>query len=114
MSLKCANVSFSYGPREVLSGASFEVDRGLFCALLGRNGSGKTTLLYCLNGLLRPAGGTIEIDGLDVCRAKRKDIARKVSLVPQEHTEIFPFSVLDVVVMGRTAYLGFAQRPGKA
>ncbi|MFZ7112346.1 MAG: ATP-binding cassette domain-containing protein [Desulfatiglandales bacterium] len=114
MSLKCSHLSFSYGPREVLSGVSFEVDRGLFCALLGRNGSGKTTLLYCLNGLLRPKGGTIELDGLDICRAKRRNIARRVSLVPQEHTEIFPFSVLDVVVMGRTAHLGFAERPGKA
>ncbi len=113
MSLICSNVDFYYGPREVLSDVNFEVDRGLFCALLGRNGSGKTTLLYCLNGLLRPGHGKIEIDGLDVCRANRKAIARKVSLVPQEHFEIFPFSVLDVVVMGRTAYLGFAGKPGR-
>jgi len=114
MSLKCLDVSFSYGVREVLSEITFEVDQGLFCALLGRNGSGKTTLLYCLNGLLKPTDGCIKVEGLDVCRANRKAVARKISLVPQEHIEIFPFSVLDVVVMGRTAYLGFAQRPGKA
>lgn len=114
MSLTCTGVNFFYGSEKILSDVSFEVSRGSFCALLGRNGSGKTTLLHCLNGLLKPQAGQIEVAGLNISRADRRTIARKVSLVPQEHSDIFPFSVLDVVVMGRTAHLGFAQRPGKA
>lgn len=114
MSLVCAGLDFSYGDRSILNQVSFTVFDGVFCGLLGRNGSGKTTLLYCLNGLLRPQRGRIDIDGLDIGRAGRKAVARTVSLVPQEHVEIFPFSVLDVVVMGRTTYLSFARGPGNA
>lgn len=113
MSLICSNLSFFYGERSVLIDIDFKVETGVFCALLGRNGSGKTTLLHCLNGLLKPRKGRIEIDGLDVGRADRKSVARIVGLVPQDHVEIFPFKVLDVVVMGRTAYLGFAKGPGR-
>lgn len=114
MSLTCTGINFCYGSKKILSDVSFDVNSGCFCALLGRNGSGKTTLLHCINGLLKPSAGRIEVDGLTINRADRKTIARKVSLVPQEHSDIFPFSVLDVVVMGRSAHLGFAQRPGKS
>ena len=84
---------------------------GIF-AITGPNGSGKTTLIYCLAGLLKPQQGYVAIDGLDLARAARRDIAQRVSLVPQEHADMFPFRVLDVVVMGRTAAFRFAQRPG--
>jgi len=112
MSLVCRNLHFAYNGHPVLHAVDLEVRQGEFCVLLGRNGSGKTTLIYCLSGLLRPQTGTVLLDGLDLARAARADIARRVSLVPQEHADIFPFRVLDVVVMGRTATLGFAQRPG--
>jgi iron complex transport system ATP-binding protein len=54
----------------------------------------------------------VAIDGMDLTEASRGEVARRVGLVPQEHADIFPFRVLDVVVMGRTARFGFAQRPG--
>ena len=112
MSLVCRNLHFSYNGNAILTAVDLEVQKGEFCVLLGRNGSGKTTLLYCLAGLLRPREGSVAIDGLDLAEASRTEIARQVSLVPQEHSDIFPFRVLDVVVMGRTARLGFTQRPG--
>ena len=111
MSIVCSGLDFSYDDRPILSSVDLKVGEGEFCVLLGRNGSGKTTLIYCLAGLLTPQKGSIQIDGLDLAGAARRDIARRVSLVPQEHVDIFPFRVLDVVVMGRTAALGFAQRP---
>jgi len=114
MSLVCSQLQFTYNGKAVLSGIDLTVAQGEFCGLLGRNGSGKTTLIYCLAGLLRPRKGSVTIDGLDLACASRKEIARRVSLVPQEHAEIFPFRVLDVVVMGRTARLGFTQRPQPA
>jgi len=106
------DLHFAYDGKPVLTAVDLEVGEGEFCVLLGRNGSGKTTLIYCLAGLLSPQHGSVTIDGLDMSRATRNDIARRVSLVPQEHADIFPFRVLDVVVMGRTATFRFAQRPG--
>jgi iron complex transport system ATP-binding protein len=112
VSLVCRHLHFAYNGNPVLTDVNLEIGRGEFCALLGRNGSGKTTLIYCLAGLLRPQRGTVAIDALDLLRTPRATVARQVSLVPQEHTAIFPFRVIDVVVMGRTAALGFLQRPG--
>ena len=114
MSLVCQNLHFAYNGQPILTAVDLDVKEGEFCVLLGRNGSGKTTLIYCLAGLLRPQKGTVVINGLDLATASRVEIARQVSLVPQEHADIFPFTVLDVVVMGRTARLGFSQRPRPA
>ena len=114
MSLVCNDLHFAYNGNAILTAVDLTVRKGEFCVLLGRNGSGKTTLIYCLAGLLHPQKGRIAIDGLDLAAASRKEIAQTVSLVPQEHADIFPFRVLDVVVMGRTAMLGFSQRPGPA
>lgn len=113
MSLVCSNLSFSYGSKQILNDVSFQVKRGQFCAILGRNGSGKSTLLSCLCGLLPTDSGSVSVAGQDMLSAGRESVARMMSLVPQEHGEIFPFSVLDVVVMGRTAYLGAMSRPSE-
>jgi iron complex transport system ATP-binding protein len=112
MSIVCHDLHFAYNGNPILTAVDLKVGEGEFCVLLGRNGSGKTTLIYCLAGLLSPQQGTVAIDGLELAGAARSDIARRVSLVPQEHADIFPFRVLDVVVMGRTATFRFAQRPG--
>lgn len=112
MSLVCQNLHFAYNGNAILTAVDLEVKKGEFCVLLGRNGSGKTTLIYCLAGLLRPQKGAVAIDDLDLGTASLPEIARRVSLVPQEHADIFPFRVLDVVVMGRTATFRFSQRPG--
>ncbi|MCB2189092.1 MAG: ABC transporter ATP-binding protein [Deltaproteobacteria bacterium] len=108
----CAGLSLWFGARQVLADVSFRVGRGTFCVLLGRNGAGKTSLLSCLGGLLRPGGGRVSLEGLDLARARRREVAQRLALVPQEHTQVFPFQVLDVVVMGRTPFLRLNQRPG--
>ena len=112
MTLLCRSLSFSYNGCHVLEDISFQVEKGTFCAILGRNGSGKTTLLHCLNGILKPDRGSISLDGLDLGSVSQAQIARQVSMVPQEHTDIFPFSVIDFVVMGRTPFLKMMHSPG--
>lgn len=112
MSIVCRDLHFAYNGKPILKDVNLDVGEGAFCVLLGRNGSGKTTLIYCLAGLLFPQQGAVAVDGLQLAGATRGDIATRVSLVPQEHGDIFPFRVLDVVVMGRTARFRFAQRPG--
>ncbi len=110
--LECRSLCFAYGEKPVLNGISFSVRPGTFCALLGRNGSGKSTLLHCCNRILKPFAGQILINGTDTGRLSQKAIAARVSLVPQEHMDIFPFTVLDLVVMGRAPHLGMASNPG--
>lgn len=109
--LSVKDLGFSFGSTPVLEQISFEVEEGLFYAVLGRNGSGKTTLIHCLNRILSPVVGRIELLGKNLSLYSRKGIAQLVSLVPQEHMDIFPYSVLDVVVMGRAPFLKTAASP---
>ncbi|MBN2809940.1 MAG: ABC transporter ATP-binding protein [Deltaproteobacteria bacterium] len=109
--LECLNLGFRYGKSVILKDVSFTVEAGLFYAILGKNGSGKTTLLHCLNGILKPDTGRVELDRQNLVLLSRQQIARRISLVPQEHLEIFPFTVLDVVVMGRAPFLKMTQAP---
>jgi iron complex transport system ATP-binding protein len=109
--LACRNLGFRYGAVPVLQDISFTVEKGRFCVVLGRNGSGKTTLIHCLNRILQPTTGQVFIDGKNMTALSRNEIARAVSLVPQEHMDIFPFQVIDVVVMARAPFLGTAAAP---
>jgi iron complex transport system ATP-binding protein len=109
--LSCRQIGFAYGAVPVLKDISFTVGKGRFCVVLGRNGSGKTTLIHCLNRILHPTQGQVFINDKDMTSLSRNEIARAVSLVPQEHMEIFPFRVIDVVVMARAPFLGTAAAP---
>ncbi len=111
--ISCRNLNFSFADTRVLNKVSLDFYPGEFVALLGRNGAGKSTLLSCLCGLLPSRSDWLTVDGLDLSNAGPREIARRLSYVPQEHEEMFPFSVLDVVVMGRTVFLGSFGAPGK-
>ena len=115
--LKINNLFFSYPGVNVLKGVSFKVDRGEIFSILGPNGSGKTTLLKCLNGILEPERknkkGKILINGKDITELSAREIAREIAYVPQIHKPVFPYSVLDVVVMGRNPYLSPLSHPKK-
>jgi iron complex transport system ATP-binding protein len=95
------DISLALGPGEVL-------------CLLGPNGAGKTTLFRTLLGLQRRLGGEIAVDGHPLERLKPVEIARRMAYVPQAHVTEFAFSVLDVVLMGRTARLKPFASPGPA
>jgi len=114
VNLECCDLSYTYQEHPVLKQISFKIHSGRFCAILGRNGSGKTTLLHCLNNILSPDTGKILIHGQDILTMGQKHIAQQISLVPQEHLDIFPYRVIEVVVMGRAPFLGMSQRPGKS
>lgn len=111
--LQAADVSFAYGPGQAgLHGVSLDVARGGLVGILGPNGSGKTTLLRLLGGMLRPVSGHVTIDGRDVGRMARRDLARRVAVVPQETRLSFEYSVLEVVLMGRYPHLGTFELEG--
>ncbi len=103
--LSLRGVSARLGARAVLVGADLEVAPGEIVGLLGRNGAGKSTLLRIACGLLVPETGSVELDGRPIARLDRRERARTVALVPQETHFPFPFSVAEVVLMGRTPHL---------
>ena len=100
-----SGLSFRYTDEWVLNEVSFSVRKGEFLGVIGPNGSGKTTLLKRLNRTLMPQEGDVCIDGINIKMRKRKGLARVVSMVPQEAPSVFPFSVLEMVLMGRAPYL---------
>lgn len=104
--LSCEQVSFSYGMAEVLSSISFPVSAGEIFGLLGPNGSGKSTLVRLMSGVRSPQGGRVTYAGRDLRAYSREELARAIAVVPQETTIELPFSVLEVVLMGRSPYLG--------
>src|SRR5436309_2537743 len=117
--LKATDLSFSFarrgasGPR-VIDGVSLDVERGTVVGLLGPNGSGKTTLLRILAGVLPPRSGRVLIDGHPIEQLTRRELARRIAVVPQETHSTFDFSVIDMVLMGRYPHLGPFELEGVA
>jgi len=101
--LDVSNINFGYDQRDVLKDISFKVNRGEIFFLLGPNGCGKTTLLDCVLGLLKPRQGDIQLNGTYINGIKPETIARQVAYVPQSHEKTFPYTVKDIVLMGRAA-----------
>lgn len=103
-----------YGARAVLAGVDVTLDHGSLVALVGPNGAGKSTLLRCFAGLIRPTAGRVLLDGRDLASLDRASIARRVAVVPQTFDTLFPFTVREIVALGRTARLGVLGRPHAA
>ncbi|MEC0181969.1 ABC transporter ATP-binding protein [Paenibacillus peoriae] len=113
MKLELRKLSCGYGDRVVVQNVSVSVQAGEVFCLLGPNGVGKTTLFKTILGFLKPAGGQVLLDGEDVRSFSKRRFAMLVGYVPQAHTPPFPFRVLDVVTMGRTARLGAFASPSR-
>jgi iron complex transport system ATP-binding protein len=113
MSVRLAahGLGFGYGATAVGRDIDIDLRAGEVLCLLGPNGSGKTTLFKTLLGLLPAQAGKVVIDGRPLAELSRQDIARRIAYVPQAHTAQFPFHVIDMVVMGRTAHLGLFASP---
>jgi iron complex transport system ATP-binding protein len=112
MTLEARRLGFGYPGKPVGRDVDLRVGAGEVVCLLGPNGSGKTTLFKTLLGLLPAQGGEVRIDGRRLIELPRAEVARRVAYVPQAHAAHFPYTVLDMVVMGRTAHLGPFARPG--
>lgn len=97
-------LSFRYDAVPVLQEIEFVIEPGEFVGIIGPNGSGKTTLLKLLAAILQPDVGKIEFEGLELHRWSRQDLAQKVAVVPQETVFLYPYTVLEIVLMGRAPY----------
>ena len=110
--LKVQGVEFGYKSVRVLDGVGFEAEAGEVIGVLGPNGSGKTTLLKCMNKALKPRLGSVLVDDREVSDLTRKEIAREMGVVPQNSGVNFPFTALEIVLMGRGPSLGRFQTEG--
>jgi iron complex transport system ATP-binding protein len=79
---------------------------GEMLGVIGPNGSGKSTLLRLLSGVLQPSSGDVRVYGRPLAAYARREIGRAIAVVPQETMIEFPFSVTEVVLMGRSPHLG--------
>lgn len=109
--LKIENLRFSYSSNSSfhfeLKIKNWEIPVGSFTTLLGPNGSGKSTLLKLLTRILNYHHGSIKFNNKELSSFKRKELAKKIAYVPQNIITIFPYSVYEFVMMGRTPYLNF-------
>ena len=100
-----------------LDDVNLDVRAGEMVVLLGPNGSGKSTLLRALSGTCAPTRGTVRLFGVDVSHMPATERARRLAFVPQRVRIELPFTVREVVMMGRAPYqgrLGLEQRKDEA
>ncbi|MGB3273096.1 MAG: ABC transporter ATP-binding protein [Xanthobacteraceae bacterium] len=109
--LAAHHLTIGYGDKMVASDLSLGCAAGTVTCLLGPNGVGKTTLFKTLLGLLPALDGNVAVGGDDLATLTRREIARRIAYVPQAHLTEFAYTVIDLVVMGRTAYLGAFGKP---
>ncbi|MDR1920274.1 MAG: ABC transporter ATP-binding protein [Candidatus Adiutrix sp.] len=107
-------LSFAYGRRTILHEISLNLRGGRLRGLLGPNGSGKTTLFKCCLGFLKVARGQIELEGRSIAEYSPRELAARVAYVPQEHRPAFPYTVREMVEMGRTPHRGAIPALSKA
>jgi len=110
--LQAVDLRFAYGNTFAVRGVGLSVSRGRVVGLLGPNGSGKTTLLRLLAGVLAPGAASFLLDGVDIRRLPRRQVARLIAMVPQETHPTFDYSVLEIALMGRFPYLSAFQLEG--
>ncbi len=95
------NLHWSYGEQEILREISQNIRRNCFTGILGPNGSGKTTMLRLMMRILHPEKNTVYCQGKEIHNYPRKELSKKVGTVPQHTDNSYPFSVYEMVMMGR-------------
>jgi iron complex transport system ATP-binding protein len=105
LKLEVNNLSFSYDGFQALESVNLKVSFGEVVGIVGPNGSGKSTLLKCMNRILKTKQNSVLIDGRDIASIGLKDLAKLMGYVPQSTRNIFPFTVYDLVLMGRRPYI---------
>ncbi len=105
--LVASHLSYTYhrGAR-ALDDVSVTIAPGAIVGVIGPNGSGKTTLVKLLHGTLAPTQGSVSLDGTALRAMSRRELARRIAVVPQEMHVTFDFTALEIVLMGRYAHLG--------
>ena len=110
MNIQTDNIQVSFGSKTILQDISLDIRNKEFVGIIGPNGSGKSTFLKCLYRVLQPNHGKIFFDGTEMSSLSHRDTALKMAVVAQHSTVNFDFSVLEMVLMGRSPYKGLLDR----
>ena len=100
------DLTFSYNSHKILDDLNVVVENSEVLSLVGPNGSGKTTLIKCIDRILKPRG-SILLDGLELERMSRQEVARQIGYVPQSSSTPLATTVFDTVLMGRRPHIGW-------
>jgi iron complex transport system ATP-binding protein len=111
MELNIQNINFSYENNPVIRELSCRFFPGNFYGIVGPNGSGKTTLLDMISGFMAPDTGGILLEKIDISKLSKRIIAQKIALVSQNYYINFPFSVEEIIMMGRHPYIDRFSHP---
>ncbi|MHB1420152.1 MAG: ABC transporter ATP-binding protein [Bacillota bacterium] len=110
--IEVKDLSFGYQPKQdIFKNINFKVDEGEIFCLIGPNGCGKTTLLDCILGILSPRTGSVLVNGKNSSGIRPGDIAKQIAYIPQIHEKTFPYTVLEIVLMGRASYTSLFNSP---
>ncbi len=109
--LETKNLGFSYGDTKILNDVNFRAYQGQLVALIGPNGAGKSTLFKCILKFLHGYSGQILLDGRDMKKMSRPQIARNIAYIPQTSVPVFNYRVVDIVLMGLTGGLKPLESP---
>ncbi|MFE2292508.1 ABC transporter ATP-binding protein [Streptomyces sp. NPDC059452] len=99
--LAARGVTVGYGGRAVIDDLDVAIPPGVITTIIGPNGCGKSTLLRTLTRLLKPASGTVVLDGEDIVKLRTRDVAKKLGLLPQTPVAPEGLTVGDLVARGR-------------
>lgn len=110
MNIQTDTIQVSFGSKTILHDISLAIQDKEFVGIIGPNGSGKSTFLKCLYRVLQPSSGKIYFDGSELSSLSHRDTALKMAVVAQHSTVNFDFSVLEMVLMGRSPYKGLLDR----
>ena len=104
--LRMNDLKIGYGDRVIAGPFDIALQKGIITALIGRNGIGKSTLLKTLTGNLRPIQGKVLIEGTELTRIKKADLAKKIAIVSHSESYIGGLRLHELVGLGRTPYTG--------
>ena len=108
--MQAQQLDVGYGRRTVISDVNIRALKGQVICLLGPNGAGKSTILRTLSGLLAPVKGAVQVEGIEIGKMKKKEIARKISLVLTDSVAPSLTTVYELISMGRTPYTNLLGR----
>ena len=107
--LELQNVWLAYSGNIVVKEVTFQVMPGEMVGLIGPNGCGKSTIIKAISRVISPYSGRILVDGKDVAKIPRGELARLLGVVPQMPLLPSAFTAFEVVLMGRNPHLGLLQ-----